>query len=244
MPAECTLANAALQRIIKPMSSLTRFSVPEIAAGLNQPFSVAHVAYVDDVLVGVYICEGELPQHKHVDVDELFWVYEGAMHLESDYGDLNLGPGDLTVVPKGTQHRTTSAEGATVILLRCGFLPDRKNGKRRLYAVEERGLARVNVPTRGEELVTPFCFESLTHVEDSMIQIGRGSGRWPVELPVAHDRMLYVVDGGLTVRTVRARLRLQPGDFTVVPRGGFYHLYTTENTLLVRLTRTAPGWAA
>jgi len=221
------------------MSSLAKFNVSEIAAGLDRPFSVANVAYVDDVLVGVYICEGGLPQHRHVDIDEVFWVYEGSMRLESECGDVRLGQGDLTVVPKGTRHRSSSAGGATVILLRCGFLPGRKNGKRRLYAVDDPGLPRVNVRARAEQLAAPFRFRSLTQVEDSMIQIARGSGRWPVELPVVHDRMLYVVDGALTVRTVRDRLRLERGDFTIVPRGAFYHLHSAKDTLLVRLTRGA-----
>jgi homogentisate 1,2-dioxygenase len=51
--------------------------------------------------------------------------------------------------------------------------------------------------------------------------------------------MIYVVEGALTIRTVRDRLRLTPGDFTVVPRGAFYHLHTEEDTLLVRVTREA-----
>lgn len=219
------------------MSSLARFSVSEIAAGLDQPFSVANVAYVDDLLVGVYICQGSLQQHKHLDIDELFWVYEGVMHLETECGEARLRAGDLAVVPKGTEHRTRSADGATVILLRCGFLPGRKNGKRRLYSLDDEGLSCLNVRDQAGALGTPFHFCSVTQVEDSMIQIARGSDRWPVELPVAHDRMFYVIGGDLSVRTIGDRLRLGPGDFTVVPRGAFYHLYSVEDALLVRVTR-------
>lgn len=221
------------------MSDLTKFSVSEIAAGLDQPFLIADVAYVDDILVGIYVCEGEIQRHKHVDIDELFWVYEGAVELESERGDVRLAPEELAVVPKGTRHRSRSADRATVILLRCGLLPDRKNGKRRLYAVDDDGLPCLNIRDEAEALAAPFDFHTITQVEDSMVQIGRGSGRWPVELPVAHDRMFYVVDGVLTVRTVRNRLRLGPGDFTVVPRGAFYHLHTADDTLLVRVTRGA-----
>jgi homogentisate 1,2-dioxygenase len=79
----------------------------------------------------------------------------------------------------------------------------------------------------------------MAQLEDSRVQIARGNGRWPVELPVAHDRMFYVAEGSLTVRTVRDRLRLEPDEFTVVPRGAFYHLYTAEEALLVRVTREA-----
>jgi homogentisate 1,2-dioxygenase len=221
------------------MSGLTKFSVSEIAASLDQPFSIADVAYVDDILVGIYACEGEIQRHRHVDIDELFWVYEGAIELESERGDVRLESEELAVVPKGTRHRSRSGDRATVILLRCGFLPDRKNGKRRLYAVDDDGLPCLNIRDEAEKLVAPFHFRTITQVEDSMVQIGRGNGRWPVELPVAHDRMFYVVDGALTVRTVRNRLHLGPGDFTVVPRGAFYHLYTADETLLVRVTRGA-----
>ncbi len=227
------------QRIITVMSSLVKFNVSEIAASLSRPFSVANVANVDDVLVGIYICEGKLQRHQHVDIDELFWVQEGTMRLESECGDVRLGSGELTVVPKGTRHRSSSVGRAVVMLLRCGFLPDRKNGKRRLYAVGDSGLSRFNLRDEAERLAAPFRFSPVARVEDSTIQIARGGGRWPVELPVAHDRMLYVADGLLTVRTVSDRLRLGAGDFTVMPGGAFYHLHTAENTLLVRVTRRA-----
>lgn len=238
-PEVTTLAWALPRRIITAMSSLARFNVSEIAAALNEPFSVANVAYVDDVLIGVYVCEGRLHPHKHLDMDELFWVHEGTMHLETEIGDARLEPGDLALVPKGTEHRTRSPDRATVILLRCGFLPGRKNGKRRLYSVNTTSLTPLNVIARATQLVAPFRFHSVVQVEDSVIQVAWGDGRWPVELPVAYDRMFHVLDGNLTVRTVRTRLRLEPGDFTVVPRGAFYNLYTPANALLVRLTRGA-----
>lgn len=222
-----------------PMSKLTRFNVFEIAAELDRPFVIANVAHVNDVLVGVYICEGALQWHKHMDIDELFWVYEGTMLLESEYGDLLLEPGELTVVPKGTRHRSSAVERATVLILRCGFMPNRKNGNRQLYGIHGAGLQRISLRDRARLLAAPFRFTTVAQFEDSRLQIARGNGRWPVELPVAHDRLLYVAEGALTVRTVRDRLRLGPGDFTVVPRGAFYHLFTAEDTLLVRATRVS-----
>ncbi|MGD2176838.1 MAG: cupin domain-containing protein [Anaerolineae bacterium] len=221
------------------MSELTTHNVLEIAADLDQPFMIANVAHVDDVLVGVYVCEGALQWHKHVDIDELFWVCDGTMLLESEHGDVLLGPDELTVVPKGTRHRSSSSGQATVLLLRCGFMANRKNGSRQLYAVRQAGLPRTNVHDRASRLAAPFQFSTIAQFEDSRVQIARGNGRWPVELPVANDRMFYVAAGSLTVRTVRESSRLGPGDFTVVPRGAFYHLYSAEDTLLVRVTREA-----
>jgi mannose-6-phosphate isomerase-like protein (cupin superfamily) len=221
------------------MSKLTRFNVFDIAGDLSEPFVITNVAHVNDVLVGVYICEGALQWHKHMDIDELFWVYDGTMLLESEHGDVLLEPGELTVVPKGTRHRSSSVERATVLLLRCGFMAHRKNGKRQLYRMSQTGLHPISVRDSAKSLAAPFRFSTVAQFEDSRVQIARGDGRWPVELPVAHDRMFYVAEGTLTVRTVRDRLRLGPGDFTVVSRGAFYHLFTAEDTLLVRVTREA-----
>ena len=233
------LASTAPRSIITAMTRLSSFSVAEIAAELDEPFSMANVAYVDDLLISVYICEGTLDWHRHVDLDELFWVYDGTMMLESACGHTRLESDQLTVVPKGTRHRSRSSDRATVLLLRCGLLPHRKNGHRRLYAVKETGLPCVHLLETGESLPAPFRFQTVAQVEDAEVQLARGSGRWPIGLPVAHDRMIYVVEGALTVRTVRDRLRLEPGDFTVIPRGAFYHLNTDDDTLLVRVTREA-----
>jgi mannose-6-phosphate isomerase-like protein (cupin superfamily) len=221
------------------MSTLTQHSVPKIAAGLERAFSVVNVAQVDDIVVGVYICQGKLGWHAHVDNDELFWVYEGEMLLETERGDVRLESDELAVVPKGTRHRSGSAGRATVLLLRCGFLANRKNGKRQLYAVGPPGLPSTNLWDQAELLPAPFRFRTLAQVEESVVQIARGRGRWPVEHPVAHDRMFYVVDGSLTLRTIRRTLSLEPGDFSVIPRGAFYHLHTAEDSLLVRVTREA-----
>lgn len=238
-PLSPKIAWASAWSIIRLMSGLVKVNISEIAASLRQVFSMASVAHVDDVLVSLYICDGELEMHRHVDMDELFWVHKGTMRVESECGDVRLGPGELTVVPKGTRHRSCSSDPATVVLLRCGFLPNRKNGRRRLYALDDARLAVVNIRDEGERLREGFRFRTIAQVEDSMVQVARGSGRWPVELPVAHDRMLYVAEGGLTVRTVRDRVRLGPGEFTVMARGAFYHLHTPESSLLVRVTRGA-----
>jgi mannose-6-phosphate isomerase-like protein (cupin superfamily) len=221
------------------MSRIRPYSVLRIAAELEKPFSMVDVAYIDDLLLSVYICQGALHWHRHIDIDELFWVCEGSMLLQSERGDATMRSGELAVVPKGTQHRSRSDERAVVLLLRCGLVPHRKNGKRQLYVTDECGLPAVNLKRKAEKLAAPYRFRTVAEIEDSRVQLARGNGRWPIELPVAHDRLVYVVAGRLTVRTVRDRLRLGPGEFTVIPRGAFYHLYSEEDTRLVRVTREA-----
>jgi len=51
------------------MAKLKKLNVSQIATALDKPFSMMNVAFVGDILVSVYICQGMLEWHKHVDVD-------------------------------------------------------------------------------------------------------------------------------------------------------------------------------
>ncbi len=220
------------------MNKLTKLNVSQIAARLDQPFLMANVVHVGDIVVSVYICQGMVQWHKHLDVDELFWVYEGSILLESDWGEVRLRPGELAVVPKGIGHRSSSGLRTSVLLLRCDFLPDRKNGRRRLYAIPgDDRLERVNLHDAAKESATPSQFRTVARIEDSVVQVARGEGGWPVEAPVAHDQLLYVLEGTATARTFRSMLHMHPGDFTVVPRGAEYQLHSTRGTTLIQVTR-------
>jgi len=220
------------------MAMLKKLNVSQIAAQLERPFSMANVALVGDITVSVYICQGLLEWHKHLDVDELFWVYEGTIMLESERGEVRLRPGELAVVPKGVRHRSGSGLRACVLLLRCGFMPERKNGRRRLYTVAgEAKLKRVGLHGAVQTLPLPFQFHTVARIEDSIVQVAWGEGTWPVEIPASHDVLFFVLNGTATVRTSQSMLHLHPGDFTVVPQGKIYQLSTTRGTALVRVTR-------
>lgn len=220
------------------MTVLRKLNVSQAAAKLDQPFSMVNVAHVGDIVVSVYICQGMLEWHKHLDNDELFWVYQGTILLESEWGEVRLRPGELAVVPKGVEHRSSSGLRASVLLLRCGFIPERKDGRRRLYAIAgEARLKRVNLRSAVQALAWPFQFQTLARVEDSVVQAAWGEGAWPVEIPAPHDLLLFVLEGTATARTSQSMLHLHPGDFTLAPQGTVYQLSTTRGTALVRVTR-------
>jgi mannose-6-phosphate isomerase-like protein (cupin superfamily) len=220
------------------MTKLRKQNVSQVAQELDRPFSMVNVATVGDILVSVYICQGVLEWHKHLDHDELFWVHEGAITVESEWGAARLRPGELVVVPKGVQHRSGSSMRASVLLLRCGFAVDRKNGRRRLYGIAgEARLKRVSLHNVIQALTMPFQFQAVAQIEDSVVQAAWGEGTWSVEVPTAHDVMFLVLNGTATVRTSESMLHLHPGDFIIVPQGVIYQLSTTQGTALVRLTR-------
>jgi mannose-6-phosphate isomerase-like protein (cupin superfamily) len=220
------------------MAKLEKRSVSEIAARLAQPFSMVNAGLVGDILVSVYNCQGVLDWHRHLDIDELFWVWEGTILLESEWGDVRLGAGELAVVPKGVGHRSGSEQRAGVLLLRCGVIPERKNGRRRLYAIpgEER-LKRVDLYTAVQAIEPPFHFQTVARIEDSVLQVGQGEGTWPVEVPAPDYLFLFVLKGTATARTAESMLHLHAGDFTIVPEGEVYQLSTTRDTALVRVTK-------
>jgi mannose-6-phosphate isomerase-like protein (cupin superfamily) len=216
---------------------LKKLNVSQIAAQLAQPFSMMNVSRVGDIVVSVYVCQGMLEWHQHLDNDELFWVYEGSILLESEWGEVRLRPGELAVVPKGVEHRSRSELRASVLLLRCGFVPERKNGRRRLYALTgEARLKRVSLHGVVRAITLPFQFQTVARIEDAVVQAAWGEGIWQVEIPATHDVLLFVLEGTATTRTSQSMLHLHPGDFTVVPQGTVYQLSTTKGTALVRVT--------
>jgi len=220
------------------MTKLEKLNVFEAVRELERPFSVMAIATVGDMLFSIYICQGTLEWHSHLDNDELFWVCEGTISLESEWGDVQLRPGELAVVPKGVRHRSSSGVRTSVLLVRCGFFSNRKNGRRRLYAISgESKLKRASLHGVLRTLTLPFQFQTVAQVEDSILQLAWGEGTWPVEIPAAHDVLFFVLNGAATARTPQGMVHLHPGDLTVVPRGAIYQISTVQGTALVRMTR-------
>ena len=58
---------------------------------------------------------GEFPWHTHENEDEFFLVLSGAFRVEFRDTIETLGPGECIVVPRGTEHRTASEEGSSVL---------------------------------------------------------------------------------------------------------------------------------
>ena len=60
--------------------------------------------------------QGEFVWHAHAHTDELFLVLEGRLRIDFRDGAVELGPGELYVVPKGVEHKPC-AEGECSVLL-------------------------------------------------------------------------------------------------------------------------------
>jgi mannose-6-phosphate isomerase-like protein (cupin superfamily) len=60
--------------------------------------------------------QGPFLWHHHEAGDELFFVWRGRMQVEFRDRVVTLAPGELLVVPRGVEHRTSSDEETEVIL--------------------------------------------------------------------------------------------------------------------------------
>ena len=112
-------------------------SIADQAGRLTEPFTMIDLASIDDLVLSVFLCQGTLPRHRHLDQDELFLVHSGTISLESDWGTAILRPGEMAVAPKGVGHRSSSLLNSQVLLLQPRLMVNRRNGNRRIFALKE-----------------------------------------------------------------------------------------------------------
>ena len=74
------------------------------------------VAELNDHVVRISVMTEAYHWHLHPDSDETFLVLEGRLAIDFREGTLTLGPGEMTTVPKGREHRTRPLEGRSVNL--------------------------------------------------------------------------------------------------------------------------------
>jgi mannose-6-phosphate isomerase-like protein (cupin superfamily) len=75
------------------------------------------VAYFNGHEVMVAKLEGEFPWHSHPDTDDFFLVLRGHIRIETEQGNVELGPGEMYVVPRGVLHRPVAEREAHVLLI-------------------------------------------------------------------------------------------------------------------------------
>ena len=88
----------------------------EAAAALTDFWSPRVIAELDDAYVKVAKVQGTLAWHSHEHEDELFFVLDGRLRIEMEGRSVDLGPGEMFVVPKGVRHNPV-AEAECLLML-------------------------------------------------------------------------------------------------------------------------------
>ena len=75
------------------------------------------IARMNDYEFKIVRVEGEFIWHSHPETDETFLVIEGNLILELRDGEVHLGPGELFVVPRGTEHKPRADRECKLMLI-------------------------------------------------------------------------------------------------------------------------------
>ncbi|HEX3235974.1 MAG TPA: cupin domain-containing protein [Gemmatimonadales bacterium] len=75
------------------------------------------VAELNDYQLKVVRIEGDFVWHDHPETDEAFLVLEGELRIDFRDGAVLLRPGELFVVPKGTEHKPFAAAEVKLLLI-------------------------------------------------------------------------------------------------------------------------------
>jgi mannose-6-phosphate isomerase-like protein (cupin superfamily) len=86
-------------------------------ATFDEPFRPRIVGTLNDFKLMVVKAKGEFVWHTHPDTDDFFLVVGGRLTIQLRDRDVELGPGDLYVVPAGVEHCPRSDEGAEILLI-------------------------------------------------------------------------------------------------------------------------------
>jgi len=88
----------------------------QIAASLTEYWSPRVIGEVDDHYVKVARLKGTLAWHDHAGEDEMFYLLAGSLLVEMPGRTVQLGPGEMFVVPRGVKHNPVAEEECLVML--------------------------------------------------------------------------------------------------------------------------------
>jgi mannose-6-phosphate isomerase-like protein (cupin superfamily) len=94
-----------------------KVNLAEKLALLDGPFRPGIVGYLNDYKLAVGKVHGEFVWHKHDDTDDFFLVLSGRVTIQLRDRDVELGQGELFVVPRGVEHCPKADEEAEVLLI-------------------------------------------------------------------------------------------------------------------------------
>ena len=75
------------------------------------------VAEMNDYQIKIVKIEGDFVWHDHPDTDETFIVLEGSLRIDFRDGEVNIGAGEMFVVPKGLEHKPYAENEVKLMLI-------------------------------------------------------------------------------------------------------------------------------
>lgn len=94
-----------------------KINLAEKLALLERPYEPGIVGYINDYKLQIVKVKGPFVWHKHDETDDFFLVLNGHLTIHLRDRDVELGPGELFVVPRGVEHCPDAEEETEVLLI-------------------------------------------------------------------------------------------------------------------------------
>src|SRR3954469_23593050 len=94
-----------------------KVNLAEKLSRLDEPFVPGIVGYLNDYKLVAVKVKGEFVWHKHDETDDFFLVLDGRLTIQLRDRDVELGPGELFVVPRGVEHCPRADEEVSLLLI-------------------------------------------------------------------------------------------------------------------------------
>jgi homogentisate 1,2-dioxygenase len=216
---------------------IDKINVFEAAKNLEQPFLVVDLAGIDEFAARLFVSQGMVAWHKHVDQEQLFLVLDGELALETEWGNTTLRSGEMAVVPKAVTHRCGSASRTTALVFERRFFSNRKNGQRWLLVLEGAGeIKPVNIGSEALNLKKPSVARSLITVDELTLAVILYEDEAHEHLCGDGSELLLVQEGSLTLETDLGTVALQRGEMATIPKGTSYRVLATEKAVALLAT--------
>ena len=95
---------------------MRKINLDEKFAAFDDHWSPKIIGELNGQQVKLAKFQGPFVWHHHENEDELFLVHRGHFRLELRDRVLELGPGELVIVPRGIEHRPVADEEVEVLL--------------------------------------------------------------------------------------------------------------------------------
>lgn len=83
----------------------------------NDHWAPKVIAEMNDDQFKVVKLKGGFIWHEHTDTDETCMVLEGQLRIEFRDGHVDIGAGEMYVVPKGVEHKPSAADAVKLLLI-------------------------------------------------------------------------------------------------------------------------------
>ena len=99
------------------MPAITAINLAHKLSLIQETWMPKVIAEMNDYQFKLVKLQGEFVWHAHADTDETFIVLAGRLRIDLRDGHIDLGPGEMAVIPKGVEHKPCAPETVHAMLI-------------------------------------------------------------------------------------------------------------------------------